>query len=64
MLGVEVAARDKAGRRFLFLLNHTGESQSVPITGSYRALLADVVIHGSVPLAPYDVVILETDLGA
>ena len=62
--GVEVAARDKAGQRFLFLLNHTGESQSVPIAGSYRDLLADVVIRGSVPLAPYDVAILKTGLGA
>ena len=62
--GVEVTARDKAGRRFLFLLNHTGESQFVPVSGVYRDLLAGVAVRGSVPLAPFDLAILETDIGA
>lgn len=62
--GVEVAARDKDGRRYLFVLNHTGESQSVSVLGSYKNVLTGAAVRGNVSLAPYDLAILETGQGA
>jgi len=61
--GVEVAARDKDGRRYLFLLNHTSEPKAVALPLPCRDLLTGDDRRSSLSLAPYGVAILEMSLG-
>ncbi len=61
--GVEVAARDQDGLRYLFLLNHTAEPKTVPLPEPGRDLLAGATIRNSLSLAPHGVAILEIPLG-
>ncbi len=57
--GVEVAERTGAhGRRLLFVLNHTGASARVYLSGSFRNLLTDTPTSGSLELKATDVAIL------
>jgi beta-galactosidase len=61
--GVEVAARDQDGLRYLFLLNHTDADQIVSLPHPCRDLLAGIDRRNSLSLAPHGVAILEIPLG-
>jgi len=56
--GVEAAVRWQGDRRLLFLLNHTGVSQTVTLTEDFLNLSNGQGCGGSVVLAPYDVLAL------
>jgi beta-galactosidase GanA len=56
--GIQVAEREKAGERIIFVLNYTGESQKVLMVKALRDILTGVMQPPEVPLAPYDVKIL------
>jgi len=59
--GVEVAVRvSPAGKALLYLLNHGGAKQSVPLPdGAYLDLLSGKSCQGATALAPREVLILE-----
>ena len=63
--GVELAERWQAGRRLLFVLNHSQRDQQLALDRPYRDLLdADSSMEGAVVLAPHAVLILEeVDVG-
>jgi len=56
--GVQVAEREKADKKIIFLLNYTGESQKVPMGKALRDVLTGEMQPAEIPLAPYDVKIL------
>jgi beta-galactosidase len=57
---VEVAVREKGGRRLLFLLNHGAQAAQVALpAGRYRDHLADEERSGALELPPYGVALLE-----
>ncbi len=57
--GVEVTERRQANQRVLFLLNHTGQPQSVRLDGYYRDLISQAQpIVETVDIAPRDVRVL------
>jgi beta-galactosidase len=58
-LGVEVTERWQGDRRLLFLLNHTDETQEVPITQPYLDLLRNTVVNEVVKMPPYGVSVLR-----
>ncbi len=62
--GLEVTAREKGGRTFLFLLNHNDSERSVTIPFTGSELLSDhaVCSGDTLTLPPYGVGILETGL--
>ncbi|HEX5692271.1 MAG TPA: beta-galactosidase, partial [Roseiflexaceae bacterium] len=59
--GVEVALRESASRRLLFVLNHNAEPHTValPSNARYADLLGGGEAEGQIQLAGYDVRILE-----
>jgi beta-galactosidase len=59
--GVEVALRETASRRLLFLLNHSAEARSValPAGRRYGELLGQREVAETLELAGYDVRVLE-----
>jgi beta-galactosidase len=58
--GVEVAARQKAGARILFLLNYTSNPQTVPLDQTYHNALTGKTEPMDVQVLPYDVKVLTT----
>jgi beta-galactosidase len=56
--GVEVSIRYKDDQAILFVLNHNAAPMEVALPQSYRQLLTDETISGSLSLKPYDVAIL------
>jgi beta-galactosidase len=56
--GVEVAVRERDGQPILFVLNHTDEVAHVELDATYRDLLRDMRVVGTLALAPRDVRIL------
>lgn len=56
---VELALREKNGKRFLFLLNFSGETQALCIKGMWASALDGVKVTGLYDLPPYGVLILE-----
>jgi beta-galactosidase GanA len=58
--GVELAERWQAGRRLLFVLNHSSGDQRLALDRPYRNLLdGDAPIEKAVMLAPHAVMVLE-----
>jgi beta-galactosidase len=58
--GVELAAREKEGKRILFLLNYTDQPQKLSLGQSYRNALSGEAQPAEVQLAPFDVKVLTT----
>jgi len=58
--GVEVALREKEGKRILFLMNYTDQPQKVSLGQSYRNALSGSAEPAEVQLAPFDVKVLTT----
>jgi beta-galactosidase len=56
---VEVAVREGAERRIVFLLNHSGEARSARLGFRGRDLLQGGEVVGTVELAPYGVRVVE-----
>lgn len=56
--GVEITARWQGGKRLLFALNHSDESQSLALDGVYRELLSDRVLSGETAIPAKQVLIL------
>jgi beta-galactosidase len=56
--GVEVAVRERDGRRILFVLNHTADVAHIELDATYRDLLRDMRVVGTLAVAPRDVRIL------
>jgi beta-galactosidase len=58
--GVEVAARQKAGTKILFVLNYTSNPQTVPLDQAYHNALTGKREPMDVQVLPYDVKVLTT----
>jgi beta-galactosidase len=58
--GVEVAARQKAGTKILFLLNYTSSPQTVPLDQACHNALTGKTEPMDVQVPPYDVKVLTT----
>ncbi len=56
--GVEMATRQKAGEKIIFLLNYTSQPQSVDVGAVTRNALTGQAENESVPIPPYDVRVL------
>jgi beta-galactosidase len=57
--GVELTVRTLGDRRWIFLLNHTQESQEVSLPGRFADLLTGIVHAEKASLKPYDVLVLK-----
>ncbi len=57
--GVEIAIREGAGKRILFLVNHTEQCQTVAVPSGKRDLLTNKTTGPSVDLPPYDVAVIR-----
>lgn len=58
--GVELASREKAGRKILFVLNYTGKKEAVVIGEPTRNALTGASETAQVEIAPYGVLVLTT----
>ena len=56
---VEIAERQKDGRRFLMLLNYLPEEQKIVLRKEMRDLLEDRFVSGTISLPPFGVLVLE-----
>jgi beta-galactosidase len=56
--GVEVAVRQKAGKRIIFVLNYTGANQTVPLDQSYQNALTGRMETMDVQIPAYEVKVL------
>jgi beta-galactosidase len=59
-VGVEVAVRERDGRRILFVLNHTDHEREVVLHDGCEDLLSGARVEGRIRLAPRDVRILAS----
>lgn len=59
--GVEVTARWQGNQQLLFLLNHTGRSQEVPIPQPHLDLLSGITVNDVVKMPPYGVSVLKEE---
>lgn len=57
--GVEMATREKEGKRIVFLLNYTETAQTVTLEGSYQDALTGENESGAISIRPLDVKILS-----
>jgi beta-galactosidase len=57
--GVEVTERGQGDQRLLFLMNHTNETQEVPITQPHLDLFSDTIVNQIVKMPPYGVSVLR-----
>ncbi|CAM3561905.1 beta-galactosidase [Marinicrinis lubricantis] len=58
--GIEVTQREKDGKSFLFIMNHTKDEQSVELGGIQAIdLLSGEAVHQKMQLAPYGVAIIQ-----
>jgi beta-galactosidase len=57
--GVELAMRQGAQRRLLFVINHTAHEQTIAVPDGNRDLLNDEYAGGSIKLQPFGVAIIE-----
>jgi beta-galactosidase len=57
--GVEITVRKSGDRQWIFLLNHTVESQEVTLPRRFADLLTGTTIAEKVSLKPYDVLVLQ-----
>jgi beta-galactosidase len=58
--GVEVTRRERAGRGYTFVLNHTPQPARIPLPAPMQDLLTGQTHTQSLLLAPLDVAILTT----
>ncbi|MFB3923729.1 MAG: beta-galactosidase [Terriglobia bacterium] len=58
--GVELAVREKAGKKILFLINYTEKAQAINLGGTFRNALTGGTEPAEVSLAPFDVKVLTT----
>ena len=56
--GVEVAVRQKAGKKIIFLLNYTGTGKIVPLEQAYQNALTGKAEPLEVEIPPYEVKVL------
>jgi beta-galactosidase len=64
---VELCIRERAetGARLIFLLNYSGEGQTITLRKSATNILSGQEVYGAVEIGPFDVYILsETDAGS
>ena len=59
--GVEVVWKEKAGRRYMMLLNHRSAKADIPLHGRYTDMLLHRPVQGQLTLKGYDVGILRVD---
>ena len=58
-VGLRVAAtRQKAGKQITFIMNYTGETQTVPLNRSYKNALTGQAESMEVQVPAYDVKVL------
>jgi beta-galactosidase len=57
--GVDMTVRSSGGREWIFLLNHTKDTKSVPVSKPYKDLLTGEQQQGSVKLSKYGVRVLQ-----
>lgn len=57
--GIEITERWHGNQRILFLLNHTGSAQEIPVNQSYVDLISGAIFKESVKIAPFEVFVLE-----
>jgi beta-galactosidase len=57
--GVEVTVRTAGERKWIFLLNHTPDSQEVRFPGQFKDPLTGETHTGTAPLKPYGVAVLQ-----
>jgi beta-galactosidase len=57
--GVEMTTRKAGNRQWIFLLNHTPDSQEVTLPGQFKDLLTGATQSRSTSLKPYDVLVLQ-----
>ena len=58
--GVEIAAREKAGKKILFLINYTDKAQTVTLDQGYHNALTGEAQPAEVQLPAFDVKVLTT----
>jgi len=56
---VDVASREKGGKKLLFVMNFSNTAQSVRLRRSYRSVLTEREVNGSVVIPARDLVILS-----
>ena len=56
--GVEVAVREKEGRKIIFVLNYTGTPQTVPLEQAYLNVLTGQTEPMDVQIPAYEVKVL------
>ena len=59
--GVEVVWKEKAGRRYMMLLNHRSAKADIPLHGRYTDMLLHRPVQGQLTLKGYDVGILRVE---
>jgi len=57
--GIEVTVRKSGDKQWMFLLNHTSDSQSINIPGSFADLLTKKTYSGKIELSAYGVLVLQ-----
>jgi beta-galactosidase GanA len=60
--GIEIAERRKDNQLLHFVLNHTSNSQSLHLENHFRNLLNQRELAGDVEIAPYEVLILSSEI--
>jgi beta-galactosidase len=58
--GVEVAVRQKAGKKIIFVLNYTSMGQTVPLDQAYQNALTGETVPMDVQIPAYEVKVLTT----
>ncbi|AJG98277.1 hypothetical protein LF65_01673 [Clostridium beijerinckii] len=61
--GVEVVSKEKNGRKYIIVMNHNGYEVEIHLSGTYKELISNIDIDGKLMLNPYEVAILETNVG-
>ena len=59
--GVEVAVRQKAGRKIIFVMNYTGTAQTVPLDQAYQNALTGKTEPMDVQIPAYEVKVLTEE---
>jgi len=57
--GVELTVRTAGGKRWIFLLNHTAEAQTVRLAKSFTEVLSKKTLNEQIGLEAYGVRILQ-----
>ena len=57
--GVELTVRKSANKRWLCVLNHKSESQTINLDGSFKDAVTQKAHNGATEISPYGVLVLE-----